>query len=77
MSLSVCCFSTFNMYYNFTSYYIGFHNILFSDLSSINHKCTHPCYFPTTIQTAAQKLQETWNSSMRSSILALALPIFL
>jgi hypothetical protein len=40
-------------------------------LLSTNHKCAQPCYFPMLLKPAAQKLNKIWDSSLRSSRLAI------
>jgi hypothetical protein len=51
--------------------YNSLHIIIFLHLVGTNHKCTHHCYFLLLLNPAAQKMEMVWNSSMRSSRLAL------
>jgi hypothetical protein len=59
-------------YYIFTLLLLPYIIILFLHLRSTNHKCTQPCYFPLLYKPVAQKVNMDWNSSMRSSWLALS-----
>jgi hypothetical protein len=52
------CFSTFNLYYNFTQGYIGHKIILFPHLLSSNRKCTHPCYPPCYSNCCSEDKEE-------------------
>jgi hypothetical protein len=47
------------------------HIVLFLHFLSTNHKCSQPCYFPLLLKRATQKVKMEWNSSMKSSRLAL------
>jgi hypothetical protein len=58
-------------YYYFILLLLCYIIILFVHLLSTNHKYTQPCYFPLLYKPVAQKVKMFWNSSMRSSRLAL------
>jgi hypothetical protein len=61
----------FQPYYIFTlSLYLAYD--LFLHLLSTNHKCIQSCYFSLLLKPAAQKMKMVWNSSTRSSRLALS-----
>jgi hypothetical protein len=72
MSLSVCCFSAFNLYYNFILVILAFISYLFPHLLSTNHKCTQPCYFPIAAQTAAQSWRR--DETLRQGVVGLRSP---
>jgi hypothetical protein len=67
----VLVFFCIQPYYNLSLVIIASISFIFLHLLSANHKCTHPCYFPYYSKPAAQMLEKKWNSSMRSSRLAL------
>jgi hypothetical protein len=69
------CISTFHFTTALPCYTL--HNIYFLHLWSTYQKCTQPCFFPLQYKSAAQKVKMDWNSSMRSSKLALPQLLFL
>jgi hypothetical protein len=67
---SICAFSAYNLTTALFCYYT-LYIIIFLRLLSTNHTCTQPCYFPLLLEHASQKMKMVWNSSTRSSRLAL------